>query len=652
MYKYVPDNPIERQKMEADIVRVGFGSATAGFRSTLTSLARFHASTFLVLLLAGLTASQACADNGEMNRWASYAANPMPDGAKVTLRTDRNEYFLGEDVTLEFILENTGNEPFSAEFGGDYRGSSRSLRFIVTATDEVGRLAEDPDPSKMNLGGLVGPREIKPGANYTQSLPLMRYCRVVKPGRYTIRAAHDFGWKEEGERKRPVGETTLTFREPTLDEAAAVVDALLNTDDADFTLLTHPIYFTPLLRHAKADNHRALLGVGCIATREATEALIAFTASDNPETALAASRLVLMRLPPPVNERQSFWNAPPFTREFRQHLSENAWDGAFAPALRAWAADLLRRPPAAQKSGAKPRAEGSGYFRLDDLSEETVIGAKIMQHIGTPDDAPAVLKAMDRVLNPMVSPRNAPKDNILDLPQPLRDLISAMDALHAKGYDAHMSGSAQILLYFHWLAGKPGPRPKRWIDLLNTFGASNRYPITLAALASIPLPLPDECVAFVKARLEDKDLGVCRAACEIAGKSGNKTFLGPLIEIIATEQHEWLFRAASEAAKSLSGGYDVLEAWADRLGDAELHGTALGYVASTVVEGTPYSFFSGRDTAPTRAVRLARRDAWKQFLTDNADALRQGKTFTRAELEAAPGLFSRAGASSSNKEES
>ena len=300
---------------------------------------------YKALLLTGLTASQACADDGEMNRWASHAANPVPDGAKVTLRTDRNEYFLGEDVTLVFILENTGNEPFSAEFGGDYRGSSRSLRFIVTATDEAGQLAEDPDRSKMCLGGLMGPREIKPGTNYTQSLPLMRYCRVGKPGRYTIRAAHDFGWKEDGERKRPVGETTLTFREPTPDEAAAVVDALLNTDAADFTLLTHPVYFTPLLRHAKTGNHRALLGVGCMATREATEALIAFTASDNPEIALAATQLVLMRLPPPINERQSFWNGPPFTREFRQHLAENAWDDAFAPALRAWAADLLGRPP-------------------------------------------------------------------------------------------------------------------------------------------------------------------------------------------------------------------------------------------------------------------------------------------------------------------
>ncbi|MCL1921173.1 MAG: hypothetical protein FWG50_08885 [Kiritimatiellaeota bacterium] len=598
---------------------------------------------FCALLLAGLVAAQVCVGDDEMNHWAANAKTPVPDGARVTLHTERNEYFLGEEVLVRFVLENTGEQPFEAEFGGDYRGASRALRFNVTAVDETGQAAEDPDPSKMRMGGLTGPEKIPAGGAHTNTLALMRYCKIVKPGRYTVRAAHDFGWKEEGERKRPVGETVLTFREPTPDEAAAVVDGLLEADAADFTLLTHPVYFAPLLRHAKTGSHRALLGLGCIATREATEALTALTASDDPDLALAATRLLLMRLPPPANERPSFWNSPPFTREFRQHLAENAWDDAFAPTLRAWAAELLQRPPAAKKPGAKPSAGGSGYFRMDDLSEEAVLGAKIMQHIGTPDDAPVVLKAMDRTLGPMVSPRNDPKDNILDLPQPLRDLISAMDALHARGYDAiregRMSGDAQILLYFHWLADEPGPRSPRWLVLLDTFGKGNCYPTTLAALASIPKPLPDACVAFVKGRLEEKDLGVCRAACEIAGESGNTAFLEPLIEIVATEQHEWLFRAASNAAKKLGGGDELLQAWADRLNDEHLYNDALGYVSGAIL-GDGRGFRTGR-TDHSRATRLALRDAWRKFLADNADDLRQGKVFTRAELEAIPGLLDR-----------
>jgi len=41
-------------------------------------------------------------------------------------------------------------------------------------------------------------------------------------------------------------------------------------------------------------------------------------------------------------------------------------------------------------------------------------------------------------------------------------------------------------------------------------------------------------------KLADTDLGVCRAACELAGKSGHHDFRRPLLEIIATENHELL----------------------------------------------------------------------------------------------------------------
>jgi len=56
------------------------------------------------------------------------ATHFVPAGAKVTLEVDRHEYFIGENVPVNFILENTGDQPFVAEFGGDYRFASRSTR--------------------------------------------------------------------------------------------------------------------------------------------------------------------------------------------------------------------------------------------------------------------------------------------------------------------------------------------------------------------------------------------------------------------------------------------------------------------------------------------------------------------------------------------
>ena len=136
---------------------------------------------------------------------------------------------------MHFILENTGTQPFDDEFGGDYRGSSRHLRFKVTATDEAGNLVEDPDPHPMCFGGMIGPSKLKPGEKYVDSLPLMRYRRLVKPGRYTITVKHDFGWKEEGGRKRPVGEITITLRMPDAAQAEKIVARWRNCPRSRYT---------------------------------------------------------------------------------------------------------------------------------------------------------------------------------------------------------------------------------------------------------------------------------------------------------------------------------------------------------------------------------------------------------------------------------
>lgn len=103
--------------------------------------------------------------------WEASAKNPVPAGAKVMLELDSHDCFLGENVLVHFTLENAGSQPFRANFGGDYRGATRSLRFKVTATDEAGRVAEDPDASGMCFGGMVSDRELKPGKNSPNPCP-------------------------------------------------------------------------------------------------------------------------------------------------------------------------------------------------------------------------------------------------------------------------------------------------------------------------------------------------------------------------------------------------------------------------------------------------------------------------------------------------
>ena len=222
----------------------------------------------------------------EPSMWGTSTTQPVPEGAAVALVFDRQEYFLGENILVHFVIENTGGVPFSSHWGGDSRGSSRPLRFKVTATDETGRVAEDPDPFPMCFGGFGGQHTLKPGEKFITTLALMRYCQIDKPGVYTIRATHDFGWKE-GERKRPVGEAKITLRMPDATQAEGVVAQMeqlpeqpnamygqRGSDYADFGCLRQPVYLEPLLRRARAGNRRALGGLAGIPTPEATQAMI------------------------------------------------------------------------------------------------------------------------------------------------------------------------------------------------------------------------------------------------------------------------------------------------------------------------------------------------------------------------------------------
>jgi hypothetical protein len=563
--------------------------------------------------------------------WAANATQPVPEGAKVMLEFDRPDYFLGENVLMHFVLQNTGNTPFDASWGGDYRGANRHLRFKVTATDEAGQVAEDPDPSAMCMGGLGGPKTLKPGENFTTSLPLMRYCDIVKPGLYTIRATHDFGWKE-GERKRPVGQTTITFRMPNAVQAERIVREMAELPAwpnkfwgkrsppyADFSCLRHSVYLGILANRARNKDLRAFEGLGRMPTVKATESLIQLAGHPDVEATLKAAETLNNRLPYPESHYIPTQEGSQLS--IRGRLVERAWDEKLIPDVRALAAKLLAS---------------------EDLP--TIAAAAFMiTSVGTKEDAPVVLAAINKARNPTFRNRTEPKDNILDMPQPIRELLRAMDALQTRGYSlgGHVSGDAEILLYFHILRDDPSPRPRLYRQFLEAFGTSSWFPIREAAVRSIPKRIPPEYRSFVLERLEDKDLGVCLAACTAAGMSKDKSFLQPLLDIIATEQHEWLLREAGNAVQELipSTALAFLEVWADRLADADIYPLALD--ALQQVLDVPSGGYSGR-TDLSRAERLQLRKAWKKFLALNADEIRAGKRFKLSDPAVTPALVGRA----------
>src|SRR6187551_5732 len=114
---------------------------------------------FVSILLAVIGGSRAADDIAvRMNP----KAPPVPAGAKVTIEFDHPQYFLGENVTAKFVIENTGAEPFTIFLGSDYSGSMRAVRFRVSATDEGGHPVLDPFPDSASMGGLGFNRTIAP----------------------------------------------------------------------------------------------------------------------------------------------------------------------------------------------------------------------------------------------------------------------------------------------------------------------------------------------------------------------------------------------------------------------------------------------------------------------------------------------------------
>lgn len=118
----------------------------------------------------------------------------------------------------------------------------------------------------------------------------------------------------------------------------------------------------------------------------------------------------------------------------------------------------------------------------------------------------------------------------------------------------------------------------------------------------------------------------------VAGRTGNNDFVGPLVEIIATENHPWLLRSATDAAFELGAGIEVYEAWAERLTDAELFGMGTGALQN-LIEGLEGRGSVGGRTSISRADRIAIRGAWRKFLSDHRNHIVNGGKFKRNEIE-------------------
>ena len=419
-------------------------------------------------------------------------AQPAAGEYKITISTEHPVYLLGENVIVSFVLENTGAKEFTASFGADYRGGTRANRFKVTASDSSGRVADDPAEEQRNFGGFVTSAKLAPGQTHRETLSLTAYCRITQPGTYRVRVSHDCGWQVTAG-QLPSAETTVTFRLPSEAEAEAVVAKMAANNAqprsfgdgrtaSDFSSLQAPIYLPPLLRRAQTGDRQALIGLGSIATPEATAALIQLASESQGVFATEVGGVLMRRLPDLVLP-----DHPP-KESAQAHLAAMAWDEKLRPAALVLARNWLAR----------------------DDPEFIAAGAGILRLLGSAEDAPALLATLDRVIKPMTTPRDESAD-VGNYPKPVQQLLGAFFGLRTRGYapdEATLTTDGAVMAYFDSFRAKRAPRPQKWQELFAAYNANPCVVLREAAIRSVPYPAPVEYAALLASAKSDPDAGV------------------------------------------------------------------------------------------------------------------------------------------------
>jgi hypothetical protein len=545
---------------------------------------------------------------------------PIPENARVVLSADRDEYFLGENILVHFELENTGGPAFEAEFGGDYRGASRHLRFSVTATDTSGQPVADPNPSTFCMGGIGGPLAITPEKPYYQSLPILRYLLFEEPGTYVVTVRHDCGWEETADRKYPEASITLRLKRPSPAQASELVEAWLaapphqgiiprkkSDPHADFSVIRYAEYLEPLARHAAEGSENALVGVGSIATPEATAVLVDLLDTADDDFGAKVCRQLGARLPDPyleglLGKRNAFEND---VKTVRRRMVEQSWRREFSDEIRGHAARFL----------------------ADERKEWVATGAFFMECVGQPSDAVLVEQALDREVRRTLTLEFETQQ----YPRPrgaCQELLRAAQVLLARGAPAPTRpvSDGQAMFFLLALTQDETFRPDGWLETCDRLLRSDISYIQEQTLIALPAPMPEPLRKHLTPILASGNVDAAIEACRIIQRDKLHDQKDVILNICRSAREEWLFRAAGNALHALGAGYEHLEVLVTRLDEANRLFDRLDRLRGIVFDNTGGASSGHNVGVEAEAQRI--KPLWQAFIRAHEERLRAGRRFT------------------------
>ncbi|MCA9316604.1 MAG: hypothetical protein KDB73_14040 [Planctomycetes bacterium] len=326
----------------------------------------------LLLLVQGLLSRPAAAD----------PVSTPPEGARIRLESMRTLWCVGDNVSVRYVVENVGDEPFKVT--ATPPGSDDW--WILQVFDASGEPVISPRGTATGSWVTSTPR-VTVASPFARVVSLVRYGVLDRAGRYRVRLFHALGWKRpevvEGsgpERRLPVAddprwaETWIELVEPTPEHVEAVLDALALYPDREArrrsgqevapeaAWLRHPAYLVPLLQRLRSTDRSKrqaeawIRGIQGIPTVESTEALVDLLATpeEAPWRRLVPPELLaraLMERVPLLDGHavglgggSESWGYPSFSLALPIDLRAGAWSERLAPRLRAWACEQVDPP--------------------------------------------------------------------------------------------------------------------------------------------------------------------------------------------------------------------------------------------------------------------------------------------------------------------
>ncbi len=552
-------------------------------------------------------------------------ALPTPPHAKLRLQLPASA-MIGEEIAAALIIENTGDTPFAITRGGDYRSTGYPQRMKVRVQDEnhndLPKLP--PEAYGWGGGGLVGTINIAPGKTAEVAFPLECYVSFKTTGLYHVTASHDLGWKTEAGQPLPFAQASLTITEPAEAQATAHVEKLFASRppapsdstlvfgynlrfEKQLSVLRHPAYLPVLTTRAQAGSTSAVAGIGHIATLEATSTLIQLLEHTSTEVVIAASQQLLRRLPSFEDPTKSALHGWAWSRHQIDPLLPATWNPRFQDDIMEAAVKLI------------------AHAETDAITA----AARIITARGGPEQAPAVLGALQKALDVYHAPRTGSNANTLDAPKPQQTLIHTLASLRARGWRTQPGDAAQTLAWYYQLADASIPRPEdpSWQSRVQAGIENGPAASRIAALLAVPQTMPQAFEGPVLRALADPDWGVMRVACEVAGKSELPVFAPRLVQIVETAQEGFLHRSAVQGAIACGARLELWHALANTLQDDSRLTESLGTLITSTIDLPKSNGSNGRlsQKALSLSEREAIRDAWHTFLDGHRITLSEGK---------------------------